>query len=167
MRIISKNRILLGVIFAVGLFVPACSGRLGLDALNSTVNTHATNIEDILNGAIQDVTAHSANWQTIVQGALDKLPAAETQVKQDMENLIQRGIANAGLEVRCDISFLGDMIVTGLKAILAKVLNQPPPAQPAVVCDASPPAIDMRSTSPRTLRCCLRSSGSSISARPA
>jgi hypothetical protein len=141
MRIISKNRVLLGVIFAAGLFVPACGGCL--DSLNSTINTHATNVEDILNGAIQDVTAHSANWQTIVQGALDKLPAAETQVKQDMENLIQRGIANAGLEIRCDISFLGDMVVTGLKAILAKVLKQPPPLQPAVVCDASPPAIDM------------------------
>lgn len=90
-----------------------------------------------------DINANSRDWQRIIQKAIDSVPAAEAQVRQDLQNLMQRGIATAGLEIRCDISYLGDMLKDGLQAILAKVKKEPLPPVNAVICDASPSAIDM------------------------
>jgi hypothetical protein len=140
---------LLRVIGMSSLLIALVLGGSGCKFLNSILGKidffqrEFSNVEDILNRAIVDVDANSANWQLIIQKAIDDLPQAEAVVRQDLQNLMQRGIATAGLEVRCDIAYLGDMLAQGLQGILAKFKHQPVPPLKAVVCDASPAAVDM------------------------
>jgi hypothetical protein len=108
-----------------------------------TVQTEVHGVEGVIDDAIEKIGANSEDWQSILEEALDDLPDAERQVKADMELLIQRGVSHIGLELRCDISYLGDMLTNGLRKIKADFLGQPAPQILPFVCSFSPPAIDM------------------------
>lgn len=137
------SAIVLSVVVAITVSLSGCGWWDTLEDSVEFSERELLNVEDILNRAIADIDANSENWQRILQTALDEVGDTERQVRQDLEELMQRGIHTAGLEARCDISYLGDMLVEGLQRIRATVLNEPPPPVRAVVCDASPSAIDM------------------------
>ena len=99
--------------------------------------------ENILNQAEIDLSANSENWQRILQTTIDDLKAKDTEVANELNLLVQRGIANAGLTVQCDISYLGDMLIFGIERIKAKLSGTEPQPFRAFVCNASPPDVDM------------------------
>lgn len=126
------------IVFGLLLFPTGC-----FEEQVNTLTSQFQNTEDILNRAVLDISANSQNWQQIIQNAINQINPAERQVRQDLEELMQRGVANAGLETRCDISYLGDMLIQGMNRIIAKVKGQQPPPVSAFICNASPSAIDM------------------------
>jgi hypothetical protein len=135
--------ILLSSMFIVLLSASGCSWW---DDLMNNINwaeREYSNTEDTLNRAIADINANSQNWQRIMQKAIDDINPKERQVRQDLEELMQRGVHTAGIEARCDICYLGDMLVQGLQRIEAKIKNQPVPPLKPFICDVSPSAIDM------------------------
>jgi hypothetical protein len=132
--------------FLAAILVVSTTGCFLTNWLNRNVDqlvNEYMNTESILDRARVDLTANSENWQQILQHAIDKIDPAETQVRQDLQNLLQRGVENAGLTFMCNISYLRDMLLRGLDNIIAKMKGQPVTAQTGVVCDASPDAIDM------------------------
>lgn len=135
--------LLLSVMFVTTVFLSGCAWWDNLMGKIDFAEREFSNTEDILNRAMADINANSENWQRIIQTAIDQLDPAERQIRQDLEELMQRGIHTAGLEARCDIAYLGDMLVEGLQRIRATVRDEPPPPVRAFVCDSSPSAIDM------------------------
>ena len=137
------SAILLPVLVLMMVSIGGCDwiGSLGNDI--NFFQREFSNTEDILNRAVADIDANSQNWQRIMQQAIDQVNPSERQIRQDLEDLMQRGIHTVGLEARCDLSYLADMLVGGLQRIQAKVLHKDPPPLKVVVCDASPSFVDM------------------------
>jgi hypothetical protein len=96
-----------------------------------------------LNHAIQTLTDDSSGWKMVLQDTQAQLTdAAQTTVRDEISNTLNRAIAAAGVEVRCEADFLGKRALEGLIRIRALYLNQPVPAVVPHACLPSPAQID-------------------------
>jgi hypothetical protein len=96
-----------------------------------------------LNHAIQTLTDDSSGWKMVLQDAQSQLTdAAQTTVRDEISNTLNRAIAAAGVEVRCEADFLGKRALEGLIRIRAEFLHQPVPAVVPHACVPSPAQID-------------------------
>lgn len=136
----SRNSIWLFLLPAIIVLYSGCDA---INKLKGTIDDHANQVETILTNAEDALQANAENWESILRNALADLPNDQERVKQDLQLLIQRGIAHVGIELRCNISFMGDMLTQGLRRIKASFLGQTPPPVQAFICDMSPEAVDM------------------------
>lgn len=97
-----------------------------------------------LDNAIGNLNATSANYQEILQKLITDLPKeVQSTITNEVSNLLNRTVAAAGAEVRCDTDFFRIRVQQALLRIKAKYLNQPlPPIEPQL-CNVIPLAIDM------------------------
>jgi hypothetical protein len=80
----------------------------------------------------------------VLQDTSSQLVAdAQSTVRNEVANLLNRSVAAAGTEFRCDIDFIGVRVRQALIRIRARLLGKTvPPVEPAL-CQVVPPAIDM------------------------
>ncbi len=112
-------------------------------AVDETVPDIKTESLNTIDNAIDALNINSAAWQSILQDTLSKLTDdAQSSLRNEVQNVLDRGVATAGTEFRCNADFLGTRAQQALQRIKAKLLNQPiPPIEPAI-CEVVPLAVD-------------------------
>jgi hypothetical protein len=118
-----------------------CGINLGLstnteNAVNDALNT--------LDDAISTLDNASADWQKVLQDTVAKLTDdAQSTVRNEVTNVMNRGIAAVGGEFRCDVDFLRVRVRQDLMRIRAKLLGLAvEPAEPTF-CSVVPQFVDM------------------------
>lgn len=98
----------------------------------------------VIDNGIRDLNANASAWQAVLQRVADDLPKdiSET-IRVDAQTLVDRSIATAGVEFRCDVDFLGHRAIQSLEELKAKLLGQNPPDLAPGFCQADPAAVDL------------------------
>jgi len=143
MRTTNRMR-LLGIFMAAAamLSLPACPNWPQIVGPGAT--TENKTIESI-QSAINALNQNSASWQATLAALEGNLNAdAKSLVANEVTNLMQRGVATVGTELRCNTDFIGNRMKNGLEIILAQLTKAPPPPPaPPEVCQVSPTTLDM------------------------
>lgn len=130
------------------LFISSCKLTKKLNNLVDKIFGKADDITEkvisSLDNAIGQLNSAQANYQEILQKLIEELPQeVHSTITNDVSNLLNRTIAAAGAEFKCNIDFLRIRVQQALIRIKAKFLNQPmPPIEPQL-CMVVPLAIDM------------------------
>jgi len=101
-----------------------------------------------IDNAIAKLEKNSNDWEAIMNELLrqlDRLPGQVSSIiKVDVQNLLDRGIATAGEEFRCNMDIIGSRMEAALKRIANERLKGNYDVDPLVpvVCHAIPDAID-------------------------
>src|SRR5688500_9952238 len=127
------------VLLLLGAAPMSCIGDLG-----GKVEDVGQQVTTALDQAINAIDAQSNNWQAVLTELVSDLPAeVQSTVTNEVTNLMQRGIAATGAEVRCDTDFFANRMKQGLLSIkLAFLGGTPLPVEPQL-CSVVPLAIDM------------------------
>lgn len=104
----------------------------------------STEVIAALDRGISQLGLASADWQDILNGVISDLPQeVQSTITNEVTNLLNRGIAASGAEVRCNVDFFRNRMRQGLQRIKAKFLGTDlPPLEPQL-CSVVPLAIDM------------------------
>jgi hypothetical protein len=93
--------------------------------------TPSTDTINILTGLETQLLGQSADWQNLIKNAIGKLPQAESQIKNDLNDLVNHAIEAAGATGACLYDKIHTSLANDVAGILAKFQNQPAPvAQP-------------------------------------
>ncbi len=120
---------------AAAIAVGGCGVGGVTDSLDSAVNS--------INVAIASLNTDSAHWEEIVRGLEDQLPAAENDVKADVDEVLQRGIGAATVSVIATADFMSNRMIQGLLKIKAQITGQPYIQPPPAFISFVPDKIDM------------------------
>jgi hypothetical protein len=97
----------------------------------------------VIQNAINQLDANSANWRETLNQALDKLPKdAQSTIRTELTDLTTRTVAAVGEQFKCAVDFLGQRAKEGLQRIKASLLHQAIALRPAL-CDVTPSTVDM------------------------
>ena len=134
-----KNVILTMVFIAIAL-----TGCKWINKLLGGINDQTNKVVQTLDKAISTLNSQSANWQEVLNGVLKDLPSdVSATIRGDISNLLQRTVAAASSEVRCDVDFFRVRVQQALEQIKAKFLGTPlSPLEPHL-CDVVPLGIDV------------------------
>jgi hypothetical protein len=133
------KRLHIGVL-AVALSAVGCGL---LDGLVGAINTGAERTDLILDQAISQLTNAQADWQNVLKDTVNKLTDdAQSTVRNEVNDLLQRGIASTSGELRCDADFMVNRIRNGLIRIKEELLHQPVDPLEPQLCNLVPLAID-------------------------
>lgn len=127
-----------GILGTMGALLAAVllTGCIGVEAGAET--------RTLINKAVGDITNQSADWRQVLERTINDLPKdVQSTVRNELNSLLQRGIAAAGAEGRCDIDFIGDRVLQGLIRIRAGLLGQESPVREPKLCSADPTLIPM------------------------
>lgn len=103
-----------------------------------------------LDYAIGTLNANSANYKEVLQKLVTDLPKeVQSTVTNEVSNLMQRTVAAAGAEIRCDADFFRMRVQQDLLRIKARFLNQSLPDLEPQLCNVVPLAIDMNLSAER------------------
>lgn len=135
---------LLCLVILVPVLISGCGVADKVDDLTDKVSDVAGDTVATLDGAIDALERNSSSWQAVLQDTAKQLTAdAQSTVRNEVSNLLNRSIAATGVELRCDADFIGTRVRQALVRIRAHLLNQSvPPVEPAL-CHVVPAAIDM------------------------
>lgn len=110
-------------------------GRRITDATTDAVN--------VLDEAVDALRNTSADWQQVLQDAQQKLTEeAQATVRNEIANIASRSIAQAGVEMRCNVDFVRARISQALLRIKARLLGSPVPSLEPALCQVVPIAVD-------------------------
>jgi hypothetical protein len=95
--------------------------------------------------AINVLNTQSQSWQgTLVKLEQDLIAAGQSTLANEVQNVMQRGIATGGNELRCNADFIQVRMRQALERIRARLKNQEiPPVAPGF-CQVVPEAVDLR-----------------------
>ena len=125
------------------LLAPAVALSLSGCGITDPIVDFRTATENALNDAIAALNNASADWQQVLEELRDELPAeVQSTVRVEVSNLLARGIAQGGVELRCNIDFLRARARQGLQRVRTRFLGgTPPPIEPAF-CQFVPIAVE-------------------------
>ncbi len=111
--------------------------------INMTPTTDA--ITTSFNNAIAELGANSTQWQQTLSGLEhDLVQQGQQTLANQVQSVIDRGIAAAAVEAKCGVDFLKARLSEEIQGILAGFQgHQPPPPKPHF-CSVDPSAIDLR-----------------------
>jgi hypothetical protein len=120
----------------IALFFSGCGLGKVEDSINDAVG--------VVDQGITTIDHDSTKWQATLQEVADKLPKdIQSTIRNEMDQLVARSIARAGVEFRCNADFLAQRAVQGLKRVKAMLLNQrPDPIKPSF-CQVSPEVLNL------------------------
>lgn len=133
------------------LLAPLLIALLGGCDIADQIGKTTDKVEDItgstvaaLNNAIDALETNSASWQSVLQQTTSQLTKdAQSTVRNEISDLLNRSVAATGTELRCNTDFIGTRVRQALVRIRARLLHETvPPAEPAL-CHVVPPAVDM------------------------
>ncbi|MDX2283382.1 MAG: hypothetical protein NW241_04435 [Bacteroidia bacterium] len=98
----------------------------------------------VLDGAIESLNTASADWQVVLQNTVGQLTdEAQSTIRNEVNDLLVRGVASVGTEFRCNADFLRIRVRQGLIRIKTRLLGgSMPPLEPQL-CEVVPLAVDM------------------------
>lgn len=105
-------------------------------------------IEDALNDAIYALSVNSAEWQNVMNqliGQLDGMDDAIADIiRNEVQNLLDRGVAVIGTEFRCNYDFIGNRQRDALIRLKNQFFGTNDPVGPLVpyVCETVPSIVD-------------------------
>jgi len=129
------------IFISLASLLSACEvlNETGADIQNAVVST-----EVLVQDAIDNMAYESQSWQSTLQQLSSQLTEdAQSTIRNEVNDLLQRGIAATGAELRCNADFIGDRARQGLERILAKLKGDTPPAINPAICTMTPLAVDM------------------------
>ena len=102
-----------------------------------------TATENVLQDAIESLNSASADWQEVLQEAQEKLTDdAQSTIRNELANLASRSVAQAGVEMRCDVDFMRRRVQRAVERIEIRFDGgQPAPVEPAL-CQVVPLKVD-------------------------
>ena len=139
------------VIISVVLSMTSCDFIKGqISKILGSADDLTEKVVSSLDNAIGSLNANSANYQEVLQKLVNDLPGeVQSTVTNEVSNLLNRTVAAAGAEVRCDADFFRIRVQQALQRIKAKYLNQPLPELEPNLCNVVPLAIDMNLSAER------------------
>lgn len=134
----------LPLIFLLSAFINGCSIMGQLEKLTEeTIPDIATESLNTIDNAIDALDVNSAAWQSILQDTVSELSDdAQSTLRNEVQNILDRGVATVGTEFRCNADFLGNRAKQALQRVKAKLLDQPVPAIEPAICEVVPLAVD-------------------------
>ena len=123
------------------------SGFVGCDltgGFSTTITSSTQAAVNVLNNAIAALNNQSADWQMVLQNAQDQLTeSAQSTIRNEISNTLIRAEQAAATEICCIVDFLRVRVQEALEGILAKLQGKPVNAPVPVLCQISPPVIDL------------------------
>lgn len=119
-------------------FLPGC----GISDVASSVDKAVA----VLDAAIMDLNRNSSEWQQILRRVSEELPVEiNASIRTEAQNLVDRSIATAGMELKCSADFLGTRAVASLERLRSWLRKaEAPPATPPSACEVIPQSIDLK-----------------------
>lgn len=104
------------------------------------VKTAAVNA---LDDAIDQLANESAAWQQVLNDTVNKLTdSAQSDIRNEVSNLLAKTISTTGAEFRCNADFVGTRVREALERIKIRALGgTPDPIEPAL-CEVVPIAVE-------------------------
>lgn len=105
--------------------------------------------EDLIQNAINELDKVSTDWQSTLQ-KLEKDLAADAQqtIAVSVNNVLQRGIATGGAEIRCNADFVRIQMKAGLQNLLLRLQKKPEQPEIQYFCQAVPTSVDLTIAQP-------------------
>ena len=129
---------LVAAVLAAALILPTAG--CGLDAFRDPVDRAVKAIDQ----AIDDIRNDNTRWQAALREVADRLPKeVQGTVRNEVTQLVQRSIATAGVEFRCNADFLASRAIQGLQRVRAMLKKQPTEPVHPWVCHMIPSVIDL------------------------
>jgi hypothetical protein len=110
------------------------------DAIDVFTNI-GNNTNVILDETLNKLNGNVSNFQSILQESIGKVNSQT--IKAQLQDILDKGIVTASTEIRCDIQFTGDYIISRIQALKASLNNTTPVALRPRVCTNLPSVIDM------------------------
>jgi len=107
--------------------------------------------ENALNNAINKLNNTSADWLAVLQDLKREIPDELNSVITQVDLLISRNVAKAGVELRCNVDFVHARIKEDIERILISLKGGTPSPKVPYFCQVVPLAID-RSLVPGTIK---------------
>jgi F0F1-type ATP synthase membrane subunit b/b' len=102
------------------------------------------NAEKIISDALTDLNDNSRQWQTVLRETESKLTEdAQSTIKNEVSNTLNRAIATAGTEFRCNADFVRDRVKAELQRILDNIRNKTSKTPIPIFCQVIPNSINM------------------------
>lgn len=138
------RQLLLCSLLVFPVFITGCSIGEKIDKVTDTVTDVTGDTIAALDNAIDTLDRNSASWQAVLQDTTSKLTKdAQSTVRNEVSDLLNRSVAATGGELRCNMDFVGARVRQALARIRARLLHQEvPPVEPAL-CQVVPAAVDM------------------------
>lgn len=139
-----RKSLWLVLLVPVVISISGCSIADKIGDLTDKVSDVAGDTVATLDSAIDTLERNSASWQTVLQDTTQQLTdEAQSTVRNEVSDLLNRSVAATGTELRCNADFIGARVRQALVRIRARLLHQTiPPVEPAL-CHVTPPAVDM------------------------
>lgn len=97
-----------------------------------------------LEDAINSIDRNSAAWQTTVTNLEhDLIAQGQSTLANEVQSVANRGIATGGVELRCNIDFVGQRVNQGLRRVLAKLKGESMPPPTPAYCTVDPAEIQV------------------------
>lgn len=126
------------------LIIVSLAGCGMKDFVKGLVDRTTTKTVNILDDGIRSLDKNSADWQTVMEETRDKLIAAgQSTIANEVSNALNRSVAVASVEARCDVDFLRTRLKEDLVAIKAHFLHHNVPPRAPALCNVVPSTIDL------------------------
>lgn len=137
-----------GSLFLLSILITGCSIgdkiEKATEKITDTVSDVTGNTLATLDDAIDALDRNSASWQSVLQDTTSKLTSdAQSTVRNEVSDLLNRSVAATGGELRCNMDFVGARVRQALARIRARLMHQPVPAVEPALCQVTPAAVDM------------------------
>jgi hypothetical protein len=116
----------------------------GSKCISKGVQPAVDQVGQSFDNALATLNSNSAQWQATLQGLENNLIAqGQTTLANQVQSVINRGVATASGEFRCDVAFLAAGLGEALRDILARFRGQSPAPPPPRFCTIDPSVIDL------------------------
>ncbi len=133
------TRLLLIAFLTTSCGIPEAIDNLTNAATNATNKSVAT-----LDDAINALDSPLVDWQRVLQDAIAKLDSdLQKTVRNDLSDVLTRGVSTASGEFRCDFDFIRTRIRQELILIRAKLLGTEVDYRQPALCNVVPLAVDV------------------------
>ena len=100
---------------------------------------------DLIEDVSEQITNDSTEWRRALENLVDRLLRdGRSALAQEVSDVLQRGIASAGVEVRCGADFVGSQVVSALDRLVASLRNEIVPSPEPEICSVVPSVVDFR-----------------------
>jgi len=97
----------------------------------------------VVQSGINAIEADSTKWRSVLQETSEKLPKdLQGSIRVEMDQLAQKSISRAGVEMRCNVDFLSQRALKGLRRIKSLLKGEKPSLMPPMFCQVTPATVD-------------------------
>lgn len=97
-----------------------------------------------LEDAINSIDRNSAAWQTTVTNLeRDLVAQGQSTLANEVQSVANRGIATGGVELRCNIDFIGQRVNQGLRRVVARLKGETMPPPTPAYCTVDPAEVQV------------------------